>query len=209
MTKKRPVGVTVFAILNLVFGGLGLTCNLCNIVFTPVLQHMQAQQGGGNETREMEKHLAAKVPGFKVIAWVQVGLSLLLSSILVIAGIGLLRMNPASRWLCVCYSVMEFLVQIAATIYTIGYVSPAVDEWAKTRNDQLPPGFMSMIIIGGTVFAAFLGVAYAAALLIYVLLPATAKAFAANRADQMEGGFSEDDDGSDFQRRRRDLPSEE
>jgi|SRR5579862_2339485 len=209
MIKTRPVGVTVFAILNLVFGGLGLTCNLCNIVLTPALQQMQAHQGGQNDSQELEKQLKANVPGFAVVAWVQVGTSLLMSCLLVIAGIFLLRMSNAGRWLCVCFSVVEVLAQIASMIYTIGYVSPAVDEWAKTKSDQLPPGFMGMMFIGATVVFGFLVMAYAVTLLIYMLLPATAKAFAPDRYDAMGGNFGDDFDDSDFQRRRRDLPSED
>jgi hypothetical protein len=208
MTKKRPVGVTVFAILNLIFGGLGLVCNLCNVVAAPALESLQVNQDPDNAATNMEKHLQANVPGYVAFEWTQLGLNLLLSALLVIAGIGLLRMSPAGRWLCIVICVIEILVITISMVYLFAYINPAISEWEKVNAGQMPPGLTSLIVTGFAAIVAFIEILYAVILLTYLLLPGTAKAFAIPGRELQGPDAEQEYFDSEFERRRRERPPE-
>ena len=209
MSKKRPTSLTVFAILNLVFGGLGMFCNLCGVaglVATPALEKMQKDQGakGGFDTLELQKHMEARIPGYAILQWSQVGIGVILSLILILGGIGLLRMQPSARWLCVGYSIISIIYHLSYMIYTIIIVNPEIDEWLTKQGVQLPSGLFT----AGSVAGAIIGMTYAVVLLIFMMIPSTGKALAANNADEFGRG-TDDYYDPDFERRRRDVPPEE
>ena len=64
MPARRPVGITVFAILNLVFGGLFLLCNVCglgSVAFQGQMEQFQVEAQKGVPIRLTPK-------GFKLIS---------------------------------------------------------------------------------------------------------------------------------------------
>jgi len=208
MNKKRPASITVFAILNLVFGGLGLLCSVCGVgglALGPALQNMQPQAGpnGGFDPQGLQKHMEAKVPGYVALQWGQVGLGMVLSLVLVFGGIGLLRMNPSARWICIGYSVVTILYHLGYMVYTIAIVNPAIDEWMKQQGIQLPTG----IFAAGSVIGALIGMTYAVILFIFMMLPSTGTALTSDSVSDF-GGSSDDYYDPDFERRRRDVPPE-
>src|ERR1700678_2234730 len=111
MTKKRPLGVTVFAILNIVFGALGLLCGMCDLtdpLWRPLI--MKAQDAptapGKGDPMSFDQFLVEKVPTYVAVRRVQLAVGLLMSSVLIFAGIALLRMSAAGRWLCLAFGII-------------------------------------------------------------------------------------------------------
>jgi len=213
MTKQRPASLTVFAILNLVFGGLGLLCNVCglaSLAITPMLQKMAAQQQaqvgnkGGFDPQELQRHMEANIPAYVPFQWGQITLGMILSVALIIGGIGLLRMSPAAKWVCAGYAVVTISYQVGSMAFTLAFINPVMNDWMKSKGVQVPMEFFAVAsIIGGLV-----GMTYSLVLLIFIMLPSTGKALAANGADDIAGGSGGDYYESDFERRRRELPPE-
>jgi hypothetical protein len=222
MATKRPTSITVFAILNLVMGGMGLFCNLCgvaNLALAPMLQQfqekMQAQQGAraqGPDMQQMQKELEARLPMMQTVQIIQIGVAFVLNTILVIAGIALMRMKPAGRWASICYSIGRIIFSIGVLIYTIGYVGPAMDDWFQEQQKQrpeaqVPSGLFSVMAIGGGIVAVIIPVTYAVILLIFMSLPSTGRALAAAGIPSLQTP-EEDYYDSDYQRERRQPPPE-
>jgi hypothetical protein len=207
--QKRPPSITVFAILNLVFGGLGLLCNTCGVfslVANPVIQRMQPKAPGEPDMNALQRHMEAEVPGFTLFQWTDVGVGLILNIVLLSGGLGLLKMNASARWTCVGYSICSILFRLGAMVYNIAFVNPAVSSWMETQGMPVPP-MMRFAMTGGSIFGALLVMTYAVVLLVFMLLPGTAKAFAGS-GDFREGP-EEDYYDPEFERQRRELPRQE
>ena len=229
MTKKRPTGVTVFAILNLVFGGLGLVGGLCGIGFQIANQAVHSMQAKNQppaagpapvNPMDVQNRLTEKIPYYRAVEVGGAVVHLILSGIMVFAGIALLRMSAVGRWTCIGYGLLRIPIALAEAVWTILVVSPVVQEVmteamkeaAKgAKGAEMPPGFGG--IMGGVVsvftgLGALIVVSYSAAMLIYMLMPSTAKAFAApapvEGAEPAAAGQEYDD--PDFRRERRESP---
>jgi hypothetical protein len=208
----------VFAILNLVFGGLGLLCGLCGAgmqAARPALEKLQAgaaapgrpDKGG---PQDLEKFLESRIPAHFTVQMTSLTMSLAVNLLLVIAGLCLLKMHPMGRWASIAYGVLEIMLQLAVLGYNIFYMSPVVDDWFKSQLGQtgLPAGFGKWLSSGVALIVAFGGMTYAIALLIFMLLPRTARLFSARQAASDAGGPEQDYFDPDFRRERRDLPPE-
>jgi hypothetical protein len=204
MPTKRPAAVLVMAILNLVFGGLGLAlylCATCAGVFLAVM-FSQAAAAGNNpdvqELREMlaslERHFPWMVPG--LVGYV--AFQLVMFTLLLVAGLGLLKMRPWARVASLFYAGVTILEQIGFLIFRLAYMQRAMEEWQQEFQQQMlarhpgarpaPGPFPGGPFAGGPMvegvgaaLSALLGMAYPVALLIVLLLPHVSAAFAARR----------------------------
>ena len=64
-------------------------------------------------------------------------LTIIMSTLLIVGGIGLLRLRAWARWLCLGYGVCEFIRIIGFTIYTIMVVNPAMMQALAEFNEKL------------------------------------------------------------------------
>jgi hypothetical protein len=209
MTRKRPASLTVFGILNLVFGGLFLLCFGCGLALAPAMQKFQANQGQktGLDQQALQKHLDDTVPGYTVFRWVAMGFSLALPALLIGAGIALLRMSAAAKSLCIVWSLVTILYLLGSLIYQIAIVNAPSAEFVKQQKVELPgfvtdPNFYTVAGIIGTAFFMI----YPIILLVFAMLPSTGKALAGGRGDEYGGGVGDDYYDPDFERRRREPP---
>lgn len=155
-TQQRPTGVTVFGILSIVLGIFGLMGIVFGVVFmvlsgfietgpNPVLDAMQGNRG------------------YQVFSFVSMVLGAVFTTLLVVAGVGMLKMKPWSRKLSVVYSLYAIVSAIAGLIINVTLVfGPALNE-AAPGPDRM--GLMFGMI--STIVGSVIGVIYPVALLIY------------------------------------------
>jgi hypothetical protein len=204
MARRRPAVLTVMGILNIVFGSLGLLCNLCAglSLLLSLGGAMQAGQGqgGGNpfgEDPEMVAFLRAEVPGYAAVRVIQVVVGLATCVVLILAGIGLLKMQRWGRMLSIAYSIVGILVTLGSLVYTLALVNPAMGRFLAGRVavNNLNSTQLLAIINVVTVAVAILSMAYDVILLIMVLLPSVSAAFAGRPQDyDLDRQDDEDDD---------------
>src|SRR5262245_29453386 len=133
MTRYRPTGVLVIAILHLVFGGLGLLMDLCGLaaqlgaqkVFLMAIPEPQRTQQLQVQEK-MEQTIEERLPGNKLINIGEQVLALAFDGMLLTAGVGLLSMRPWARTLSLTYAALSIINRILITAYTVIFVMPAM-----------------------------------------------------------------------------------
>jgi hypothetical protein len=203
MTRQRPTAVLIVAILNLVFGGLGVLAMLCGglglLLLIALAANAPPPPGGGPNPLKELGDVFAKIPGYIPYMIVSSVLNSVMAIALIIAGIGLLKMRPWARWTSVGYAVYAIASTIVGLIYTLAVVNPAMAEWqrdfARRQGAGVQPStFGSNTAV--TIFSSVLGMAYAVALLIVLFLPHVSAAFAGRSsgpASDMPDRYPEDD----------------
>jgi hypothetical protein len=142
---------------------------------------MPAPPTGPNPFAEMQSMFDA-VPGFIPYTIVGSIMGGLMAVVLIVAGVGLLRLRPWAWWACIVYSVYTILATIVNTVYTMAVVNPAMQQWAAEHTQPQGAPQMPMMWGGGmsnaiTVFGGLFAVAYPIALLIVMFLPQVRAAF--------------------------------
>ncbi|MEM8667773.1 MAG: hypothetical protein AAGG48_09680 [Planctomycetota bacterium] len=164
-TVDRPLGVTIFAILNVLFGlaGVGgfLVTSLVSLLSDPA-------QGTPNPIEEI---LSVSNPILTVLEWVNV----VFSAALIASGIALFKMRPVGRTLSLVYA-----------FYSIGYVAlsnalrfPLFYKvmLSATGGGEDAEAIAQIAAIIFTVVIGFIGLLLPTALLIYFLRAAVKAKF--------------------------------
>jgi hypothetical protein len=131
-------------------------------------------------------------PGFVPAMLFDYASAFVLAVLLIVGGVGLLKMKSWGRTTCIAYSGLKFLTVIIATALSITILIPANEKWgaelqqeiAKAQKPGGPPpppmpmmnmgpGFSYAVAIGGGVF----NLAYAVAVLVVMFQPAVREAF--------------------------------
>jgi hypothetical protein len=143
MQPNRPTAVLVIAILHFVFGGLGLICGLCagaqvaggsGMFAAPGAQGQQQQQ----MQEQMERQIEQRIPYYKPYQYGNTAADILLSVLMLIAGVGLLQMQAWGRYLSLFYAVLSIAIKIFTVAWSYLVLIPAMKE--VMRNVFLPPG---------------------------------------------------------------------
>lgn len=213
MTPQRPPVLVVMAVLNFVFGGFGLVALLCLGAIALCFGSMASQappgpRGSPNPMQEMWG-MYQSIPGFIPYTVVTSIMGLVMATLLIVAGIGLLKVRPWARVLCVIYSVYTILATIGGLIYSIAIVNPAIELWQQDLNRRMAGGGPPPPTMGGgannvmSVAGSVMGMAYAIALLVVMFLPVVSAAFAGRSLSARE----DPEDYYDEDRPRRQGPS--
>src|SRR5437870_11242289 len=142
MPRTRPPSITVIAILQLVFGGLMVVLYICgglmqlaggqamfssfsNTGNAKANNQMQIQK----EFQEGVERIQAQMPGGKMVEHAKLCVDILLTLMMIIGGIGLLKMLRWSHTLTILYAVLSILMKIAANVYALLYVLPAMSAF--------------------------------------------------------------------------------
>ena len=174
MTRRRPTVILVVAICNLIFGGLavvGLLCLGALVTFMAALIGFFSFKRGD-----------LLPPPFTLnYVFFNGGLVLFTIALLLVSGIGLLRMKPWARWASVISGGIFILMPVGGLVFNIMYFNPAMEQWVRANPQQQQsapsPEFNPMI----SVFSSLPGMAYGLMLLVVMFLPNVSASFAEGR----------------------------
>jgi hypothetical protein len=194
MVQRRPTAILVIAILNFVFGGLGIVSTLCLGGTLALYMYVLPETLPGQPAPfpNEYKYLEQELPGHTVYTFATLVLGLMASAVLIVASIGLLRLKNWARWTCAIYAVFSLVWVLANTYYTLRYVDPVRARFAEELQPQLPPGtpnIAGFAVLNDVIAIAVaaVGIAYAVALFVVMFLPNVRAAFAARNAGPAQG----------------------
>jgi hypothetical protein len=162
---QRPTVVTVFGILNIIFGALGLVSIPMSILVLFVL-------------RDTNNPMMQIIQGNAVYrTWMMASLpmSLVATILLVVAGIGLMMMKPWARVISIGYGIYTIVMGIVGMIFNgICLMGPLMSQAGNA------PGPEAIGAMGGAVggtFGGCFGLVYPVLLLIFMTRPGVVEAF--------------------------------
>jgi hypothetical protein len=207
MPRKRPTAVLVIAIFHFIFAACG---GISGVMQLSGAAAGLGKMGGAGDPKaakmqeDMERAIAAKFPAHKTFEKVEAGVALLIAILLLVAGIGLLNMQPWGRGLSILYAVLAIANTLVNMFIIFAYVNPATQAALK-EIPNMPPEMASAMQVGTViVFAGLgcLGLLYPIIVLIIMLLPNVSRAFRAPEVSYAEGAPDERDE-DDYERRER------
>lgn len=193
MERTRPGTLTTIAVLNMVFGSLGLICACINGFSIGVL--LTASRDNPNQVvrvlAEVADLLQREVPGYMAVEISRTLFFLVFSSLLIVAGIGLLYIGNWARIISFIYAITAIVTQVAYLLYMFLVAYPAVARiQAQFGGDPLESRFSQ---VAGLVGIALV-IIYAIVLIILLCLPSVKAAFAPRPPDDYfhdDGGYDE------------------
>jgi hypothetical protein len=221
MRPKRPTSVLVIAIFHFIFGGLGLLCGLPGLVMqasgmgrpTGALPANATQQQ--KDLQEMQTQVQQRTekeaPLQTPFVLGNIFLNLVISLLLVVAGFGLVKMQPWGWWGSVFYGVARIIMQIYMLLFYLLYSLPLtgriLEEELKSRPTLQPFAWLYQIITPITIVVTALGLIYPIIVLIVMSRPKVRAAF---RGETMDADRTDDfDDPTDRRGRREDEYDDE
>lgn len=179
MLAEPPVWPKVIGILSIVFASMGLTCGGCGVVGLVLLMASGAQLSDDPLPPPMQPD---------VTDWALMGLSMLMSVLLLVAGIVTVMRRPAGRALHLLYAVLDLPLVIASTAMSIQQMNEMAQwaannpdsQWAQQQN--MPGANVGQYV--GLAFGLLMGVGYPIFLLIWF-------GMIKRRAEDMTGGVAE------------------
>lgn len=197
--SKRPTSVMLLAILNLIFGCLGLIGVLFAVVGLATVFDVQAAPLPAvpadptkpfDVMKEQSQFLLNECPSYKTAGMAGVGVGVINAILLLSSGIGLLKLKKWARNVTFLYVVIGFISTVISTGYQFTAVVPATQKYEKERNEKLialgkptPPAMAGAFSNIGAGFGAFCGVLYPVVALGLLLAPSTRKAFSGAPGD--------------------------
>ena len=163
---QRPTAVTVFGILNIIFGVFGVI----GIAASSVI--LSVGQSGSNPTLDM---MHTGVAG----AWTKISMVLgcIAAVVEIISGIGLLQLQAWGRKMAIGFAAYTIAAAVIGTFINIFFVvTPLLAEAGRTTDPTLKAGAIGGAI--GGVIGSCGGLLYPAILLFFMTRPEVAAAFA-------------------------------
>jgi hypothetical protein len=172
----RPTAVTVFGILNIIFGVLGLTCTPVGLLMSTFTGSMMEDMP---ETAQMQQAPWLEMmnnPAMKTYTYVSTALGMVAAALLLAAGIGLLKLRPWARMVSIGYAVYAILSVIVGGIFSYYFVYAPMFENMSSEGGPEAAGFYGGMI--GGMFGGFcFSLIYPVLLLIFMFLPGVKAAF--------------------------------
>jgi hypothetical protein len=208
MPRKRPTAVLVMAILNIVFGSLGLACYLCAGVGILFIVMALNQPGAAKapemrQVQEIFQSMAERIPGFLPVMIGNLIFSFVMAIWLLVCGIGLLKMMNWARIGSIIFAILTILEQLGSLIYRFTVLNPGMEAWQRDFLARHPGAQIQGNAFGGASPALnsameILGVAislgYAIVLLVFMLLPGVVAAFRAPEMGEEAAGGPEEEE---------------
>ncbi len=163
----RPVAVTIFGILNIVYAVMGMFGELFGAIST-FLFH-----GSHNPIQDFLNQNQA----FQLWSRIALSLGFVASCMLCLAGVGLLKLKSWGRSLSIAYAIYGILASLAGAAMCTFVMLPAMNEVARTLQ---PAEAIVVKAVGfGSILGALSATLYPVILLIFVTRPKFKEAFRA------------------------------
>lgn len=164
---QRPASVTVFGILNILFGILGVFGTLATLLAQAAL----------NTDTGQRNPLWSNQPVME--AWMHISLVLgsIFTVVLIIAGIGLLRLRPWGRRCSIIYAAYAILSSALGTVFMLMFVLlPMWDQMGAGQSPAQRAGLLGGMF--GGLIGGLIGCIYPALLWYFMCRPHVRAAFA-------------------------------
>lgn len=163
---QRPISVTVFGILNIVFAAFG---------FFGALASVMLFAAPGEASNNPIVQIINENPGYAAYLKVSTVLGVLVSLLLLAAGIGLLKLMPWGRLVSIGYAIYAIImVLVNSGVSYVFLVKPLMDKAAAAHGPEAAGATAGAI---GGVFGGCFGLIYPILLLIFMFRPGVAAAF--------------------------------
>jgi hypothetical protein len=169
--EQRPTSVTVFGILNIIFGSLGILCT----PFALMVLFVTPPPGQGQNPNPAIELM--KDPGYRTITVVMSGLGIVASAVLLASGIGLLRLRPWGRALAIGYAFYALAAALVNMVVSYVYLIAPMMEAAQKNNNPQSTGAAVGGTIGGLIGSVG-SLIYPVLLLVFMTRPRVVRAFA-------------------------------
>jgi hypothetical protein len=210
MKPERPTAVTIAAILNIVFGSLGILFGLCGVGMqlylltlpeTPPSQKVSPFDVFGQAAQLVGELNRVGGPALKGYLVGQQALSLIFCILLLVSGIGLLGMKSYGRWLCVVYAVYATLATLAMVVVQVTFINPTTARVQARQFADMGPQFKNNPLVGDPTLANVVSVgqglvylAFSFTLLVLMFLPSVSAAFAGRAVRRRDRDWGEDEE---------------
>ncbi len=185
MARRRPTAVSVMAILNIIFGSLGLLLGICSgfgMLLIASVPAVPLTPGGPpvNITKDLFDFMEREIPGYNAITIAQLVIGyLLLSGLLLAAGIGLLNRQHWARIACIVYGAVNIVLLLMDLVFKLAFVMPAMTRWQMDfqRRFAGPNPFTTNPFLGGSfqivtaAITSLICIGYSALLITMMFLP--------------------------------------
>jgi hypothetical protein len=202
MKKELPVIVLVIAILHFVGGGVGLIFDCVGVAGqlagggTASMKKLGIPTGAaaGQSDVDVEEVMRQKVPGFMAFTIGHLSVDTLLCVMMIVAGIGLLKLQSWGRYLSLGYALLSILTRLAQVTYSYMFVVPVSIEAIQMMYEGMPePGRtaalnmmpMMRVIMWFSPLFNLLWIIYPIVVLVLLTRPRVVQAFS-GQSDEME-----------------------
>jgi hypothetical protein len=201
----RPTSVTVFAVLQIIFGALGVCGGIAGLAAKPMLESIAKNQPKGvANPLEMEEEIEKRLPGYKTVQMTQLGIGLPLAVMAIVGAAMMLKGNATGHKMTVIYGVVTLLVGVFGLVYSFGFVMPAMNEYFDAQSTKGSAGAAQATgakigAMVGSCAGVLFGLVYPGLLVYFMTRPRVKDYFAGRLPPE---GF--DDRDRDLDRRRDD-----
>ena len=164
-TRPRPAAFTVFGILNIVFGAMGLL----GIISSAVM--LSSSAFADNPAMKAMHNSPGYLLWFKITAPIGIVASLAL----IAAGFGLFFVKPWGRIISIIHAIFSIVMSIAGTVVNYLFLLRPLLEEAHRQHGPEAAGAIGGAI--GGLFGSCFGFIYPIALLIVMTRPSAVAAF--------------------------------
>jgi hypothetical protein len=206
MRQKRPGSVLTIAVLHLIGGGIGLIIVICagvGLLLQGTMMKSLASANPQDLSIRLQKHLEQQLPANAALQYLGIFVELVLSVMLLAAGIGLLSMRNWARILSLVYAVFSILYKLFALGLFIFVTWPVIGAFLDAEAKAAPAGPAGTTIttqitiakaaaIGGVIFNAAL-ITYPIVVLFVLLNPSVRRTFSEEPGEDRDDDRYEED----------------
>ncbi len=215
---KRPIGITLIAIFNLIFGVPCLLGSMCapfaeDLALAMVEALPKPPKGQGPDPvkmiKDQQEFMRNEIPAQKPIMIAFGVLQLTYSLLLLVSGIFLLSNKPMGRMLAMAAVGLMVITTLGNIVFTAAFIIPATSKWEKQQANvgpQAQPATAAISGVGGIACSALIGFGYPAVVLIVLMSGPSRKFFSGRPASSdKDDDFDHPRDDFDDDRRRNDF----
>jgi sulfite exporter TauE/SafE len=156
---KTPGTVISAAVCLFIYGGLMLLCVGC----------AGANPDAFDPNNPDNERLAKEVPGHAVIEIGTAVLNLPVGLLMILAGVGLLRLMPSARYLAYGITLFEIVLALLHSIHSAVWVIPAQNRIVAEQIPNLPPGPFAELLLASMWGMLLFGLALVLVFLVPVI----------------------------------------